>query len=250
MEGQWWLRRRAAWRRQWRQWQSVMGSEPGGSDFPKHRAWPDVTDERVRAAFAVVPRAAFIAPELRPCAGEDAPLPIGEGQTISQPYVVAIMVQALNLQTGDKVLEVGTGSGYETAILCALTATEGQPLGANVYAVERLPALARRAEAALHAQGCHPHLRVGDGAAGWPQAAPFAAVIVAAAAAHVPRPLWDQLADDGRMILPVGDRVDNQELWLLRKRATRMQIERLGGVRFVPLISPLLDDPRNWAEVQ
>jgi protein-L-isoaspartate(D-aspartate) O-methyltransferase len=227
-----------------------MGSEAGGSDFPKHSAWPDVTDARVRAAFAAVPRAAFIASELRPCAGEDAPLPIGEGQTISQPYVVAIMVQALGLEPGVKVLEIGTGSGYETAILCALTDTAGEQPGANVYAVERLPALAQRAEAALHAQGYYPHLLVGDGAAGWPQAAPFAAVIVSAAAAHVPRPLWDQLAEDGCMILPVGDQVDNQELWLLRKRAARMQIERLGGVRFVPLISPLLDDPRNWAEVQ
>ena len=226
-----------------------MGSEPGGSGFPKPRAWPDVTDERVRAVFGAVPRAAFLAPELRPCAGEDAPLPIGEGQTISQPYVVAIMVQALGLQPGAKVLEIGAGSGYATAILCTLTAIAGEPSGANVYTVERLPALAQRAAAALHAQGYHPHLRVGDGARGWPQAAPFDAVIVAAAAAHVPRPLWDQLAEGGRMVLPVGDRVDNQELWLLRKRAAKMQIERLGGVRFVPLISPLLDDPKNWAEV-
>jgi protein-L-isoaspartate(D-aspartate) O-methyltransferase len=247
MDGQWWRRRQAAWQRQWR---IVMGSQPGRSDFPKHKAWPDVTDERVRAVFAAVSRAAFIVPQLRPCAGEDAPLPIGEGQTISQPYVVAIMVQALGLQPGVKVLEIGTGSGYETAILCALTASEGELLGANVYAVERLPSLANRAEIALHAQGYHPHLRVGDGAEGWPEAAPFAAVIVSAAAAHVPRPLWEQLAEGGRMILPVGDRVDNQELWLLHKRAATMQIERLGGVRFVPLISPLLDDPRNWAEVQ
>lgn len=227
-----------------------MGSGLGEPDFPKRKAWPDVSDERVRAAFAAVPRAAFLAPNLRPCAGEDAPLPIGEGQTISQPYVVAIMVQALNLQPGVKVLEIGTGSGYETAILCTLTASAGLPLGANVYAVERLPALASAAEAALHSVGCHPHLRVGDGAAGWPQAAPFGAVIVSAAAAHVPRPLWEQLAEGGRMILPVGDQADNQELWLLHKRAAAMQIERLGGVRFVPLISPLLNDPGNWAEVQ
>jgi protein-L-isoaspartate(D-aspartate) O-methyltransferase len=226
-----------------------MGSEPGEAGFPKHKAWPDVTDERVRAAFAAVPRAAFITPQLRPCAGEDAPLPIGEGQTISQPYVVAIMVQALNLQPGAKVLEIGTGSGYETAILCTLTATAGEPLGANIYAIERLAPLAHRAEAALLAHGYHPHLRVGDGAEGWPEAAPFAAVIVSAAAAHVPRPLWEQLAENGRMILPVGSQADNQELWLLHKRAARMQIERLGSVRFVPLISLVLDDPRNWAEV-
>jgi len=221
-----------------------------GPEFLRYNAWPEVTDSRVRAAFTAVPREAFVAPHLRPCAGEDAPLPIGEGQTISQPYVVAIMVQALDLQPGDKVLEIGSGSGYGTAILCALTEDEGQVLGDNIYAVERLPALAAVGEAALHAQGCFPHLRVGDGADGWPEAAPFDAVIVSAAAAHVPRPLWDQLAEGGRMVLPVGDAVDNQELWLLRKQDTKMQIKRLGGVRFVPLISPLLDDPVNWAEVQ
>lgn len=226
-----------------------MGGEPGGSEFPKRNAWPDVWDERVRAVFAAVPRSAFIAPELRPCAGEDAPLPIGEGQTISQPYVVAVMVQALDLQPDDKVLEIGTGSGYETAILSRMTASEDRPLGANVYAIERLPFLAQSAAQALHAQGYRPHLRVGDGAEGWPEAAPFTAVIVSAAATHVPRPLWDQLAEGGRMILPVGDWEDSQELWLLRKRAAKMHIERLGGVRFVPLISPLLDNPVNWAEV-
>jgi protein-L-isoaspartate(D-aspartate) O-methyltransferase len=227
-----------------------MGGGAGGPDFAGRQAWPDVTDERVRAVFAAVPRAAFLAPDLRPCAGEDAPLPIGEGQTISQPYVVAIMVQALHLQPAARVLEIGTGSGYETAILCALTAAPGMELGATVHAVERLPALAAAAEAALHSVGCRPHLRVGDGAAGWPEAAPFAAIIVSAAAAHVPRPLWEQLAEGGRMILPLGDQADNQELWLLHKRNAAMQIERLGGVRFVPLISPLLDDPENWAEVQ
>lgn len=227
-----------------------MGAHPDGPDFPKHNAWPEVTDSRVRAAFAAVPRAAFVAPALRASAGEDAPLPIGEGQTISQPYVVAIMVQALALQPGDKVLEIGAGSGYATAILCALTQTAGRPLGENVYAIERLPSLARTGEAALHAQGYHPHLCVGDGAAGWPEAAPFDAVIVGAAAEHVPRPLWEQLAEGGRMVLPVGRQVDSQELWLLRKQAGAMQIERLGGVRFVPLISSLLDDRQNWGEVQ
>jgi protein-L-isoaspartate(D-aspartate) O-methyltransferase len=148
-----------------------------------------------------------------------------------------------------KVLEIGTGSGYETAILCALTDVADVPPGAGVYAVERLVSLAQGAEAALHAAGYFPHLRVGDGAAGWPEAAPFAAIVVAAAATHVPRPLWEQLAEGGRMVLPVGSHVDSQELWLLHKQNGAMQIERLGGVRFVPLISPLLDDPRNWAEV-
>jgi protein-L-isoaspartate(D-aspartate) O-methyltransferase len=227
-----------------------MGAQPGGALFPKPDEWPDVTDNRVRSAFRSLSRPAFIAPELRAYAGEDAPLPIGQGQTISQPYIVAIMVQALGLQPGDKVLEIGTGSGFATALLCLLTAVEGQPLGNSVYAVERLALLAQAGEAALHSQGFYPHLRIGDGAAGWPEAAPFAAVMGSAAAAHVPRPLWEQVGEGGRMVLPVGGDVEHQELWLLRKQAGTMQIERLGGVRFVPLISPLLDDPRNWAEVQ
>lgn len=218
------------------------------SDYRKKGQWPDVTDDRVRAAFAAVPREAFIAPELRQHAGEDAPLPIGQGQTISQPYVVALMVQALALGAGDKILEIGTGSGYETAILCTLTAAPGRPLGDNVYAIERLEILADQADLALHELGYWPHLRVGDGAAGWPEEAPFTAIIVSAAASHVPRPLWDQLAEGGRLVLPRGANPDDQQLWLLHKRAGEMQVENLGGVRFVPLISPLLQDPANWAE--
>lgn len=227
-----------------------MGEEPGEALFPRQNEWPDVTDSRVRAAFRSLSRRAFVAPELAAQAGVDAPLPIGQGQTISQPHLVAIMLQALALRPGDKVLEVGSGSGYATALLCLLTAVEGQPLGDRVYAVERLPALAQAGAATLHRQGFYPHLRTGDGAAGWPEAAPFAAVIGSAAAAHVPRPLWEQVAEGGRMVLPVGEEVEHQELWLLRKQAGSMQIERLGGVRFVPLVSPLLEDPRNWAEVQ
>jgi protein-L-isoaspartate(D-aspartate) O-methyltransferase len=218
------------------------------SDFRGKGQWPDVKDDRVRAAFAAVPREAFIAPELRQYAGEDAPLPIGQGQTISQPYVVALMVQALALGAGDRVLEIGTGSGFETAILCVLTAVPERPLGDNIYAIERLEQLADKAGTALHSLGYWPHLRVGDGAAGWPEEAPFEAIIVSAAASHVPRPLWDQLAEGGRMVLPRGVDADSQELWLLHKRTGAMRVENLGGVRFVPLISPLLQDPANWAE--
>jgi protein-L-isoaspartate(D-aspartate) O-methyltransferase len=223
-----------------------MGEWEGGIDRKSN--WPDVTDDRVRAAFAAVPREAFIAPELRQFAGNDAPLPIGQGQTISQPYVVALMVQALALGVDDKVLEIGTGSGYETAILCTLTAAPGRQVGDNIYAIERLVQLARQADQALHALGYWPHLRVGDGAAGWPEEAPFTAIIVSAAASHVPRPLWEQLAEGGRMVLPYGTSVDNQELWLMHKRGGKMHIQTMGGVRFVPLVSPLLDDPQNWAE--
>lgn len=216
--------------------------------FPWADQWPEIVDARVRAAFAVVSRRAFLDPHLVRFADQDAPLPIGEGQTISQPFVVALMTQALSVQPGDKVLEVGAGSGFQTAILCELTATVGGISGETVYAIERHPALADRAAAVLASLGYAPHLRVGDGALGWPEAAPFTAILVAAVAPHVPRPLWEQLAEGGRLILPVGAQDDDQVLWLVRKIAGLMQIERLGGVRFVPLISPILDDPGQWAE--
>ena len=210
------------------------------SDFPWAHTWPEITDQRVRSAFAAVHRTEFIDPAQRQYATQDAPLPIGEGQTISQPFVVALMVQAAALQPGDRVLEVGFGSGYQTAILCELTAAPEQPLGATVYAVERLPTLAQRAEATLYRLGYFPHLRVGDGAAGWPEAAPFAAIIVAAAMPSLPAPLVAQLDEGGRILAPVGD-YDAQQLWLVRKIEGEIMIEDLGGVRFVPLISTLVN---------
>ena len=143
----------------------------------------------MRAAFAHVSRAEFLDESQRAYAHVDAPLAIGEGQTISQPFVVALMLQALALAPGARVLEVGAGSGYQTALLCELTAAAAQPTGHTVFAVERSPVLARRAAATLPRLGYQPHLRVGDGAAGWPEEAPFAAIVVSAAAAHVPRPL-------------------------------------------------------------
>ena len=217
-------------------------------DFPWSRTWPEITDPRVRAAFARVPREEFVEESLRRFAEHDAPLPIGEGQTISQPFVVALMVQALELGPASKVLEIGAGSGFQTAILCELTAQPDAGPGQTVYAVERLATLARRASETLQRLGYHPHLQVSDGAAGWVEAAPFDAIVVSAAAAHVPRPLWDQLAEGGRMMIPVGGYEWDQELWLVRKIAGKMKTERMGGVRFVPLISPILDDPKMWAE--
>ena len=217
--------------------------------FPWADQWPEIVDPRVRAAFARVPRRAFLDAHLTHFADQDAPLPIGEGQTISQPFVVALMMQALNIQPGDQVLEIGAGSGFQTALLCELAATPDDTRGVTVYAIERHTTLADRAAAVLARMDCGPHLRVGDGALGWPEAAPFAAIIVSAAATHVPRPLWEQLAEGGRLILPVGARDGDQQLWLVRKTAGRMQVEQLGGVRFVPLISPLLDNPEQWAEV-
>ncbi len=223
-------------------------SDQASKPFPWADEWPEINDTRVRAAFAAVPRRAFIDDHLAHFADQDAPLPIGEGQTISQPFVVALMVQALALRPGDKVLEIGAGSGYQTAILCELTALEGEVRGETVYAVERHSSLAERAAAVLRTLGYAPHLRVGDGALGWPEAAPFDAIVISAAAPHIARPLWEQLAEGGRLISPIGEREDAQVLWLVEKWMGKMKIERLGGVRFVPMLSPLFDDPEQWAE--
>jgi protein-L-isoaspartate(D-aspartate) O-methyltransferase len=199
----------------------------------------------VRAAFAQVDRARFVPDTLRDQANDDAPLPIGEGQTISQPYVVALMVQALALRPRDRILEIGTGSGYQTAILCALARQNGDVPAEQVYSVERSATLAARAAAVLATLGDVPNLAVGDGAAGWPEAAPFDAIVVSAAAAWLPRTLVAQLADGGRLVIPVGAAPDDQGLWLIERHGAQIESTYLGPVRFVPLLSPLLDDPTN-----
>jgi protein-L-isoaspartate(D-aspartate) O-methyltransferase len=144
-----------------------------GSGFPWSKQWPEITDERVRRAFSKVARSAFVPAEWRDYADRDEPLPIGEGQTISQPYVVALMTQAIRLQPGERVLEIGTGSGFQTALLCELAWQEGAALGETVYSLERFPSLLLSASTTLTRLGYAPHLRQGDGAAGWPDAAPF-----------------------------------------------------------------------------
>lgn len=219
-----------------------MGPQATTPDFPWVHDWPEITDIRVRAAFARAPRSAFVPEQVRQWSDQDAPLPIGEAQTISQPFVVALMTQALNLQPGEKTLEVGTGSGYQTAILCELTDQTDTPSGHNVYSMERFASLSQRAGNALAALGYKPHLAVGDGAAGWPDLAPFAAIMVTAAPAYLPRPLWDQLDEGGRMVIPIGTEADDQMLWRLHKVGGQMQAQRLGQVRFVPFISPVLAD--------
>jgi protein-L-isoaspartate(D-aspartate) O-methyltransferase len=176
-------------------------------------------------------------------ADRDAPLPIGEGQTVSQPFVIALMVQALALRPGDRVLEIGTGSGYQTAILCELVREPGRSPGETVFSVERFPSLLSAAAAALRDAGYRPHLTVGDGAAGWPDAAPYQGIVVSAAAEAVPQPLYDQLATGGRLLIPVGPPADDQTLWRIVKQPDGMHATRMGPVRFVPLVSPLLDDP-------
>lgn len=220
-----------------------MGEGQSSADFPWANDWPEITDPRVRAAFARVPRRAFVDAELVQWAGVDAPLPIGEGQTISQPFVVALMTQALNLQVGDRVLEIGAGSGFQTAILCELVG--GNPRGATVTSVERFPSLAAKAEARLNGLSYWPHIKIGDGAYGWPESAPYDAIMVTAAAPFVPRMYWEQMAPGARLAIPVGEQFSNQTLWLVEKTAPGMRRRSFGPVRFVPLVSPLFADQRQ-----
>jgi protein-L-isoaspartate(D-aspartate) O-methyltransferase len=181
----------------------------------------------VLAAMNKVPRHLFVPESLRGQAYADEPLPIGDGQTISQPYIVAYMTDALGLRGGEKVLEIGTGSGYQTAILAEIAA--------EVWTVEIVEKLALRARAILDGLG-YGNIRygIGDGSAGWPEPAPFEAVIVTAAAPCLPEALEDQLGVGGRMIVPVG--TDLQELVLVRRGQEAVERERLLAVRFVPLV--------------
>ncbi len=187
-----------------------------------------IRDERLLDAMARVPRHEFVSPEHRDEAYEDHPIAIGEGQTISQPFVVADMLEALALRPEDVVLEIGTGSGYETAVLAELVRT--------VYSIERIASLAERARAVLQRLGYNNVTVVhGDGSQGLPEAAPFDAIVVSAAAPHVPKPLMDQLRDGGRLVIPVGGGFA-QELQLVRKIGDNSTVLYLDGVRFVPLI--------------
>lgn len=218
--------------------------------FPWADKWSDITDTRVRAAFESVQRAWFIDASLRDWAEHDMPLPIGEGQTISQPYIVALMLQAASLSDGDRVLEIGAGSGFQTALLCELTRENGQGDEEHVVSIERHKKLADTAVTRLADAGYHPLIEVADGAYGWAEKAPYDAIIVSAAAQCVPLPLWRQLATDGRLIIPVGRFSDDQILWLLRKDDSGgMQRSSLGGVRFVPLVSPLFEDKNNCLDI-
>jgi len=187
-----------------------------------------VSDLRVLEAMRSVPRHEFVPEDYRDGAYEDYPLPIGEEQTISQPYIVAAMLDHLALQDTDRVLEVGTGSGYVTALLSALCA--------EVFSVERYASLALAAEARLLRLGYkNVRIRVGDGSLGWSEYAPFNAILVSAATARVPPPLFEQLREGGRMVLPVGSSW-TQELQLVRKTNGEQDVTLLEGCRFVPLV--------------
>ena len=187
-----------------------------------------IQDAAVLAAMMAVPRHEFVPEELRSQAYEDVPLPIGGGQTISQPYIVAAMTSALHLQPGDRVLEIGTGCGYQAAVL--------SHLAKEVFTIERRPELASAASADLARLGyLNAHVHCGDGTLGLPEFAPFDAILVAAGAPAIPKPLLAQLAEGGRMTLPVGD-AEQQELQLIEKRGDAFPIKILEGCRFVPLV--------------
>jgi protein-L-isoaspartate(D-aspartate) O-methyltransferase len=186
-----------------------------------------INDPAVLKAMAAVPRHEFLPEELQPYAYEDRPLPIGHAQTISQPYVVAFMTEKLQPKSTDRVLEIGTGSGYQAAVLSVLVN--------EVYSIEIVEPLARRAASDLARLGYgNIKLRYGDGYKGWPEAAPFDAIIVTCAPDHVPKPLIEQLSDGGRMIIPVGEGGD-QMLYLLKKQGSTLQREAVLPVRFVPM---------------
>jgi protein-L-isoaspartate(D-aspartate) O-methyltransferase len=192
-----------------------------------------IRDQRVLAAMRWAPREWFLPPHLAGDAYNDGPLPIGSGQTISQPFVVALMTERLKPQRTQRILEIGTGSGYQTAILAYLAAN------GTVFTVERLPDLLVEAEERFRRLGLtNIETRLGDGAAGWAEKAPFDRIIVAAAAPRVPEQLTAQLAPGGRLVIPVGD-LSSQELVILERPASGAQLvqHQAGGVRFVPLIS-------------
>ena len=193
-----------------------------------------IRDQRVLVAMRWGPREWFLPPHLGDNAYNDGPLPIGSGQTISQPFVVALMTEQLAPRRTDRILEIGTGSGYQTAILAYLAAR------GKVFTIERLPDLLVEAEERFRRLGLtNIETRLGDGAAGWPEAAPFDGIIVGAAAPRIPEPLTTQLAPGGRLVIPVGD-LASQELVILQRSASGELLYRnAGGVRFVPLISRL-----------
>lgn len=187
-----------------------------------------VNHPQVLRVMEEVPRHWFVPPHLHSSAYRDQPLPIGEGQTISQPYIVALMTELIAPQSSDRVLEIGTGSGYQAAILSRLVS--------EVYTIEIKPKLYQRAKDALAARGfTNVNCREGDGYFGWPEAAPFDSVMITAAVDHIPPPLLAQLKDGGRLVLPLGSPFGYQNLVLVTKRGAEVTLRNVTGVLFVPL---------------
>jgi protein-L-isoaspartate(D-aspartate) O-methyltransferase len=195
-------------------------------------------DPRLLAAFESVPRHLFVPEEYRYAAHDDSPLPIGFSQTISQPYIVALMTDLLRLKGDERVLEIGTGSGYQAAIL-------GMMAG-DVHTVEYVPELAAGADKLLKELGMdNVHVHFGDGSLGWPEAAPYAGILVAAAAPQIPRALLEQLEDGGRLVLPVGGRgMQNLEVWERKDKTFESKVET--AVAFVPLRGEQGWDRKTW----
>jgi protein-L-isoaspartate(D-aspartate) O-methyltransferase len=188
-----------------------------------------IKDERVISAMLKVPRHLFVDKSQWGSAYDDRPLPIGFGQTISQPYIVALMTESLEIKKGEKVLEIGTGSGYQSAILAELTD--------KVYSVEIIEELGKRADRVLKSLGYRVRIKIGDGYNGWEEYAPFDAIIVTCAPDHVPPPLIQQLKIGGRMVIPVGPPGLYQTLWLIKKeKEDKLIYKNLGDVLFVPLV--------------
>lgn len=189
----------------------------------------DINDHRVLEVMLTVPRHLFVLPQYINMAYEDTPLPIDEGQTISQPYIVALMTQCLGLKGDEKVLEIGTGSGYQAAVLAHLCR--------EVYTVEIRENLARKAADLLARLGYqNVQVKCADGYFGWPEKAPFDAIIVTCAANHLPPPLLEQLKDGGRLVIPLGSTLYFQTLTLVIKEGKKPRVEYISGVRFVPMI--------------
>lgn len=189
-----------------------------------------ICDPAVLGALERVPRRHFVPPDLECRACGDYPLPIGHGQTISQPYIVALMTWALELERGARVLEIGTGSGYQAAVLAEM--------GMEVYTLEVVPELYEEAQARLIELGyTQVHCRLGDGHAGWPEHAPYRGIIATAAPEEIPPSLVEQLAEGGRLIIPVGPRNGYQTLWKVIKIEGRLVKIDLGGVAFVPFVA-------------
>lgn len=187
-----------------------------------------IKDERVLAAMNTVPRHLFVPERLRDAAYDDRPLPIGDGQTISQPYIVAFMSELLELKGGESVLEIGTGSGYQTAVLAKLAG--------RVYSIEIIQTLGARANSLLvELAVTNAEVKVGDGYFGWQEKAPFDAILLTAASPRIPEPLWRQLREGGRLIMPQGDAGKTQRLMRYRKSAGKSVAEEITGVIFVPL---------------
>lgn len=187
-----------------------------------------VSDPRVLMAMANVPRHCFVPQEYLSEAYADHPLPIGYGQTISQPYIVALMTEFLALQPEEKVLEIGTGSGYQAAILAELSN--------QVYTVEIIEPLGQAASVTLKELGYDVYCKVDDGYYGWPEYSPFDTIIVTCAPDHVPQPLTEQLKEGGRLVIPVGPPGHYQTLWLIEKEGDEFRSTNLGSVRFVPML--------------